>query len=83
MKHLFPSSLNKILIAGFIFLVLMQSNLVIAKTPEEKGFEIASRSDRSDRGFNNSESTATMVLRNKQGKESKRILFQRTLEVPG
>ncbi|MCK5284334.1 MAG: outer membrane lipoprotein-sorting protein [Alphaproteobacteria bacterium] len=82
MKHLFPSSLNKILIAGFIFLVLMQSNLVIAKTPEEKGFEIASRSDRSDRGFNNSESTATMVLRNKQGKESKRILFQRTLEIP-
>lgn len=48
---------------------------------ESKGYEIAARSDRSDRGFSSSEVTATMVLRNAQGQETKRVLFQRTLEV--
>lgn len=54
---------------------------VMAQSPEEKGFEIAARSDRSDRGFTDSEVTSTMILRNNHGQESKRILFQRTLEV--
>ncbi|MEH6534629.1 MAG: hypothetical protein V7735_25310, partial [Photobacterium frigidiphilum] len=41
------------------------------KTPEEvKGFEIAARSDRSDRGFGDSEAEMTMVLRNAAGQES-------------
>ena len=55
---------------------------VWAETAEEKGFAIAARSDRSDRGFTDSEVTSTMILRNAQGQESKRVLFQRTLEVP-
>ena len=54
---------------------------VMAETAEEKGFRIAARSDRSDRGFINNEVTATMILRNNQGQESKRVLLQRTLEV--
>ncbi len=53
----------------------------IAETAEEKGFAIAARSDRSDRGFADSEVTSTMILRNSQGQESKRVMFQRTLEV--
>lgn len=66
------------------------SSLVIAitfsapafsQTPEEKGYEIAARSDRTDRGFGSSEQTATMILRNSKGQESKRVLLQRILEV--
>jgi outer membrane lipoprotein-sorting protein len=47
-----------------------------------KGYEIAARSDRSDRGFANSRVELTMVLRNKAGKESQRTLRLDTLEVP-
>lgn len=53
-----------------------------AATPEEKGYEVAARSDRSDRGFTDSEAEMKMVLRNKAGKESRRILKFKTLEVP-
>ena len=52
-----------------------------AETPEEKGYAIAAQSDRSDRGFGDSEVYSTMILRNAQGQESKREMFQRTLEV--
>jgi len=47
-----------------------------------KGFEVAARSDRSDRGFGDSIVDLQMVLRNKTGKESTRSLSLRTLEVP-
>lgn len=63
-------------------LALVAAAPALAQTPEEKGFDIAARSDRSDRGFVSSEVTSTMILRNKQGQESKRVMFQRTLEVP-
>ena len=53
-----------------------------AETAEEKGFAIAARSDRSDRGFGNSSVRLEMVLRNKAGKEARRALSIRTLEVP-
>lgn len=49
---------------------------------EKKGFEIAARSDRSDRGFGDSRSEITMVLRNAAGAESKRVMRQLVLEVP-
>ncbi|MEM7364185.1 MAG: outer membrane lipoprotein-sorting protein [Pseudomonadota bacterium] len=47
-----------------------------------KGFEIAARSDRTDRGFGDSQVTMEMVLRNRAGQESRRALTFRTLEVP-
>ena len=53
-----------------------------AETPEKKGYAIAARSDRSDRGFGDSIVDLKMVLRNKAGKEAQRILSIRTLEVP-
>lgn len=53
-----------------------------ASTPEEQGFEVAARSDRSDRGFGDSRVEMRMVLRNAAGKESTRKLSLRTLEVP-
>lgn len=62
--------------------LLVLSTPVSAETAEEKGYAIAARSDRSDRGFVDSEVRSTMILRNNQGQESKRVMFQRTLEVP-
>jgi predicted RND superfamily exporter protein/outer membrane lipoprotein-sorting protein len=49
---------------------------------ERRGFEVAARSDRSDRGFGDSEVGLTMVLRNSAGKESTRTLAITTLEIP-
>ena len=67
------------LAAGIVLLSLSGVN---ASTPEEKGFDIAARSDRSDRGFTDSEVQLKMVLRNKAGQESRRTLVLKTLEVP-
>ena len=47
-----------------------------------KGFEVAARSDRSDRGFGDSSVGMTMILRNAAGKETERTLSLTTLEVP-
>jgi len=47
-----------------------------------KGFDIAARSDRSDRGFGDSDVKLTMVLRNANGDESSRSLRITTLEIP-
>jgi outer membrane lipoprotein-sorting protein len=47
-----------------------------------QGFAIAARSDRSDRGFADSQVKFTMTLRNAAGKESTRELLLTTLEVP-
>ena len=49
---------------------------------EQRGFEIAARADRSDRGFGDSEVQLQMVLRNSAGRESSRTLEISTLEVP-
>ena len=51
-------------------------------SPEERGWAIAARSDRSDRGFADSVVDVRMILRNAAGKESTRTLTLRTLEVP-
>ncbi|WP_461518704.1 outer membrane lipoprotein-sorting protein [Porticoccus sp.] len=53
-----------------------------SQTPEEKGFDVAARSDRSDRGFGDSEAEMTMVLRNAAGQESSRSMYFSTLEIP-
>lgn len=55
---------------------------VEAATEEDKGFEIAARSDRSDLGFADSEVELKMVLRNAAGQESTRSLRITTLEKP-
>lgn len=56
----------------------------VAATPEEKGLEIALEADRRDTGFGNYiVEEMKMVLRNKQGQESKRELRIKILEVTG
>ncbi|HMB72224.1 MAG TPA: efflux RND transporter permease subunit, partial [Gammaproteobacteria bacterium] len=49
---------------------------------ERRGFDIAARSDRTDRGFGDSRVELQMVLRNSAGRESTRALSIATLEVP-
>ena len=52
-----------------------------AATSQERGFEVAARSDRSDRGFQDSEVALQMILRNAAGQETTRKLRITTLEV--
>lgn len=80
MLHLFP--LNKHLVPyAFALIAVMGSVPTMAQTPEEKGFEVAARSDRSDRGFTDSKVSLKMVLRNAAGQESIRELTLNTLEI--
>ncbi len=53
-----------------------------ALTPEEQGYEIAARSDRSDRGFGDSQVQMEMILRNAAGDQTSRTLSLKTLEIP-
>ena len=48
---------------------------------EAKGLEIAKQADLADRGFEDSKVNLTMILRNKRGQESKRLMTNRTLEL--
>lgn len=77
MLHLKPSLLKAAALVGILGLGAVPG---LAQTPEEKGFEIAARSDRSDNGFGSSTVSATMVLRNAAGQETSRKLRFRTLE---
>ena len=73
----------------FISLAIVSATIFIAapaavfakQSAEEKGFEIAARSDRSDRGFSDSTVDLKMVLRNAANKESSRTLAIKTLEI--
>jgi outer membrane lipoprotein-sorting protein len=53
-----------------------------AMSDEEKGYEIAKASDRSDRGFNDHKVGMKMVLRNAQGQETTREMRFSVKEVP-
>jgi predicted RND superfamily exporter protein/outer membrane lipoprotein-sorting protein len=82
-------------IAGMVLLTALATALIYSPafadpgvTPvrgesdaERRGFEVAARADRSDRGFGDSKVELEMVLRNAAGKESRRILNISTLEV--
>ena len=68
-----------VLLAGFTFMLADSAD---ANTAEERGFEIAARSDRTDLGFGESEVELRMILRNAAGQESTRSLKIATLEKP-
>tara|TARA_R110002096_G_scaffold322635_1_gene516678 strand:+ start:192 stop:1004 length:813 start_codon:yes stop_codon:yes gene_type:complete len=68
--------------SGVLLGILLCSPLTHAdEDPEKKGYEIAARSDRTDRGFADSTVKLNMVLRNAAGKESSRSLEIRTFEI--
>jgi outer membrane lipoprotein-sorting protein len=54
-----------------------------AETAEEKGLAIAMEANLRDEGFGDYSADMLMVLRNKQGRESKRVIRSKTLEVIG
>lgn len=67
-------------VALMILLVVAIADSAKGTTSDEKGFQIAARSDRSDLGFSQSEVGLKMVLRNAAGQESTRSLRISTLE---
>ena len=52
-----------------------------AQSSEEKGLQIAKEADAIDQGFESSSVSLTMVLKNKQGQETQRLLETKTLEL--
>ena len=54
-----------------------------AQSPEEKGLDIVQEMDRHDRGWKDQRAALVMILRNRQGQESRRELRISTLEVDG
>ena len=81
MLYTFQQNNTKSLLMGAL-IGLTLSTPVQAETPEEKGYAVAARSDRSDRGFTDSKVALKMVLRNAAKQESIRKLTFNTLEVP-
>ena len=65
-----------------LFLSIIFNSNVAAEDLKAKGYEIAARSDHSDRGFSDSIVELSMVLRNAAGKETSRTLEIQTLEAP-
>ncbi|MGH1482330.1 MAG: outer membrane lipoprotein-sorting protein [Geminicoccales bacterium] len=78
-----PSPLLRGITAPIIVIASLTATTLpsFAQSAEEKGFEIAARSDRSDRGFADSKVDLTMILRNTAGQESQRSLSIMTLEI--
>ena len=64
-----------------VLIMMVFAARVVAQTPEERGLEIAIEADTRDTGFQDSQSTLTMVLRNRHGEETTRELRNRVLEV--
>ena len=80
--HLLNIGLTKLATLVATTLILVSTSVYADQTAEEKGFEIAARSDRSDRGFSDSTVDLKMVLRNAANKETSRTLEIKTLEIP-
>ena len=59
------------LLTGWL-LIFLAVSAAQAETPAEKGYAVAARSDRSDRGFGDSDVNLKMVLRNAAGKQATR-----------
>lgn len=64
-------------------LLVLYPLFALAETPAEKGLAIAVEADARDKGFGDSTAGMDMVLRNRQGDESRREVRVRTLEVEG
>jgi len=66
-----------------LFILLLLPLTAFAETAEEKGLTIAIEGDRRDTGFHDFKADMSMLLKNKQGKESLRQMGTRSLEVNG
>ena len=66
-----------------IILLSLHLSQAIAETPEEKGLSIAIEADKRDTGWTDQIADMQMILKNKQGDTSTRIMRITTLEVQG
>ena len=66
-----------------ILLFSLTCSTAWALTPEEKGLAIAQKADLLDTGWGDQKQTLEMILRNRQGQESRRQIRGRALEVSG
>jgi len=66
-----------------LIIMLAITSLAVAETPEEKGLAIALETDMRDKGWQDSFAEMKMVLRNRHGKESVRLIRVTNLEVDG
>lgn len=66
---------------ALVILLLVAPLLAAAETPEAKGLAIATEADHRNDGFGDTSATLQMVLRNRQGEESKREIRSRALEM--
>jgi outer membrane lipoprotein-sorting protein len=66
-----------------LLLMLAVSPWVLAETPEEKGRAIALETDNRDKGWQDSFAEMKMVLRNRHGEESVRLIRVTNLEMDG
>ncbi len=72
--------LNAITCASLLFTAVLPAH---SQTAEEKGLAIATEADQRDDGFGDYTADMSMTLRNKQGRESTRLIRSKTLEVNG
>ena len=66
-----------------ILVAALPFSVSLAQTDEERGLEIATAADERDSGWNHMTADLEMVLRNRSGKESRRKISNRQLEVEG
>ncbi|MFT7675436.1 MAG: outer membrane lipoprotein-sorting protein [Gammaproteobacteria bacterium] len=71
--------MNKLIFTGLA--TLLAFNVVLAQTPEEQGLAIAQEVAHRDQGWDDTSASMKMVLRNKQGDESNRLIRIKVLEV--
>ena len=62
---------------------LLWPSILLAETPSDRGLAIATEADRRNDGFGDLTADMRMVLRNRQGQESERLIRLQVLEVPG
>ena len=74
------SLLTGMLCASLLFSTTLPAH---SETAEEKGLAIAREADLRDDGFGDYTADMGMTLRNKQGKESQRLIRSKTLELSG
>lgn len=79
---IFQNARSTFLLFVFYLTIAICLTPVHSKSPEEIGLEIARNADLRDEGFGNFTAQQTMILRNKHGQESRRLLKVNVLEVP-
>ena len=77
------SLMNQLGSAALLCALSTVTSVVGAATPEERGLEIAVEADNRNQGFVDSASEMRMVLRNRAGRESVRVMRSMVLEVDG